>query len=107
MAKIKTLKKQRSSSKKSKPVVLHSHNVLDEKRLNKEHLKSILAEALVEGDFDMLKDVLIAQIRVQNKAEIVRRSKLGRQTLYDLIEDKREFNPTVKTLSSLLKALAA
>lgn len=107
MAKTKTLKKQRSSSKKLKPVALLQHKVLDENILDKETLKSILAEALIEGDIDMLKDVLITQIRIQNKAELVRKSKLGRQTLYDLIEGKREFNPTVKTLSSLLKAIAA
>ncbi|MEK2644816.1 hypothetical protein [Bdellovibrio sp. BCCA] len=107
MAKAKTLKKQKSSSKKSKPVVLGPHKVLDETKLDKETLKSILAEALIDGDIDMLKDVLITQIRLQNKAELVRKSKLGRQTLYDLIEGKREFNPTVKTLSSLLKAIAA
>ncbi|WP_413944333.1 hypothetical protein [Bdellovibrio sp. HCB-162] len=88
-------------------MVLASHKVLDESKLDKETLKSILAEALIDGDIDMLKDVLITQIRLQNKADLVRKSKLGRQTLYDLIEGKREFNPTVKTLSSLLKAIAA
>ena len=40
-------------------------------------------------DRETLKDVLIAQIRLENKAELVRKSKLGRQTLYDLIEGKR------------------
>lgn len=107
MAKAKISTKQKSSLKKSKAVVLHPHKVLDESVLDKETLKSILMEALIDGDIEVLKDVLITQIRLQNKAELVRKSKLGRQTLYDLIEGKREFNPTVKTLSSLLKAIAA
>lgn len=106
MAKAETSKKQRSSSKKSKAVVLHPHKVLDTDILDRETLKVILIEALLDGDFETLKDVLVTQIRIQNKAEIVRKSKLGRQTLYDLIDGKREFNPTVKTLSSLLKAIA-
>lgn len=107
MAKAKTLKKRKDSSKKSKPVVLLQHKVLDEGKLEREVLKAILADALIEGDIDTLKDVLITQIRLQNKTDLVRKSKIGRQTLYDLIDGKREFNPTVKTLSSLLKAIAA
>jgi len=107
MVKTKTLKKRKSSSKKSKGVVLHPHKVMDETVLDRETLKSVLMEALIDGDIDTLKDVLITQIRLQSKAELARKSKLGRQTLYDLIEGKREFNPTVKTLSSLLKAIAA
>jgi len=106
MAKVETSKKQKRSSKKSGAVVLHPHKILDVEILDRETLKSILIEALIDGDIETLKDVLIAQIRTQNKAELVRRSKLGRQTLYDLIDGKREFNPTVKTLSSLLKAIA-
>lgn len=88
-------------------MVLHPHKVLDESVLDKEALKSILMEALIDGDIEVLKDVLITQIRLQNKAELVRKSKLGHQIIYELIEGKREFNPTVKTLSSLLKAIAA
>ncbi len=107
MAKAKTLIKPKSSLKKSKGVVLHPHKVMDETILDRETLKSILMEALIDGDIETLRDVLITQIRLVNKAELVRKSKLGRQTLYDLIEGKREFNPTVKTLSSLLKAIAA
>ncbi|MFM6930118.1 MAG: hypothetical protein ACKOX6_16730 [Bdellovibrio sp.] len=88
-------------------MALVPHKVLDGQKLDKDILKSILAEALIEGDIETLKDVLITQIRLQNKSDLVRKSKIGRQTLYDLIEGKREFNPTVKTLSSLLKAIAA
>jgi DNA-binding phage protein len=88
-------------------VVLLPHKILDEDILDRETLKSILMEALIDGDIEMLKDDLITQIRLQSKAELVRKSRLGRQTLYDLIEGKREFNPTVKTLSSLLRAIAA
>jgi len=70
-------------------------------------IKSILVEAIMEGDMEMLKDAIVGLIRVNKKSDLVKKSKLGRQTLYDLINDKREFNPTVKTLSALLKAIAA
>ena len=87
-------------------MTLHPHKVLDSDLLDRETLKSILVEALIDGDIELLKDVLVTQIRLRNKAEVVRKSKLGRQTLYDLIDGKREFNPTVRTLSQLLKAIA-
>ena len=106
MAKAKTSVKQKNSSKKSRAVTLHPHKVLDSDLLDRETLKSILVEALIDGDIELLKDVLVTQIRLRNKAEVVRKSKLGRQTLYDLIDGKREFNPTVRTLSQLLKAIA-
>ncbi len=106
MARTNTLKKRRRSPKKSMAVILHPHKVLDESVLDREVLKSILMEALIDGDIETLKDVLVNQIRLANKADLLRESKLGRQTLYDLIEGKREFNPTVKTLSLLLKAFA-
>lgn len=107
MGKVKTSKKRKGSLKKLKPVALFPHKILDETTLDRETLKSILVNSLMDGDIEMLKDVLISQIRLCNKAALVRKSKLGRQTLYDLIEGKREFNPTVKTLSSLLRAIAA
>lgn len=107
MAKVKTLKKQKESSPKSGGVTLYPHKVMDKSVLDRETLKAVLINALIDDDIETLKDVLITQIRLANKAELARKSKLGRQTLYDLIEGKREFNPTVKTLSSLLKAIAA
>lgn len=106
MAKAKTSGKRKSSSKKSGEVILHPHKVFDADILDRETLKSILVGALIDGDIDSLKDVIVTQIRMRNKAEVVRKSKLGRQTLYDLVDGKREFNPTIKTLSQLLKAIA-
>lgn len=45
--------------RKSKPVDLHAHKVLDENILDRETLKSILVDALIDGDIEILKDVLI------------------------------------------------
>lgn len=61
----------------------------------------------MEGDMEMLKDAVVGLIRQNKKSDLIKKTKLGRQTLYDLINDKREFNPTVKTLSALLQAIAA
>ena len=107
MDKVKISKKQKNSLQTSKKAILYEHKVLDESVLDREMMRFVLIEALIDGDIETLKDVLITQIRLHNKADLVRKTKLGRQTLYDLIEGKREFNPTVKTLSSILKAIAA
>ncbi len=107
MDKAKISKKQKNSLPTSKKAILYEHKVLDESVLDREMMRFILTEALIDGDIETLRDVLITQIRLHNKADLVRKTKLGRQTLYDLIEGKREFNPTVKTLSSILKAIAA
>jgi DNA-binding phage protein len=107
MGKTKTLKRSKGPSRKSKKVILYPHNPRDSESIDINLLKSIFVEAIFEDDIEMLKDVLFALIRKNKKSEIVRKSKLGRQTIYDLINDKREFNPTIKTLSSLIKAIAA
>lgn len=106
MDKKKILKGQKCTLKRSKKVVLYNHMIQDPKYINPETIKSILIQAIMEGDMEMLKDALISQIHLHKKTELVKKSKLGRQTLYDLINDKREFNPTIKTLSSLLRAIA-
>lgn len=105
MAKTKTSKKQKKSSSKSKPVTLTPHKVLDKSILDPETLKELLIETLIEGDMEAFQDVLIAQIRLANKTKLARNAKIGRQTLYDLTQGKREFNPSVKTLSAILQAL--
>ncbi len=107
MASKKISKKPKGSFAKSKMVTLKAHKVLDARILTKENLKNALADALFEGDLETIKDIVIAQIRLCNKAELVRKTKLGRQTLYDLIDGKREFNPTLKTLGTILKAIAS
>lgn len=107
MGKVKTSKKQKKSLKKSKQMAFVPHKFMDERYLKPEVLKAIMMDSLIEGDIETFKDVLISFIRVQNKSELTKKSKLGRQTIYDLINGKRKFNPTIETLCSLFKAIAA
>lgn len=107
MGNTKILKRQKSSLKKSKKIVLYPFEVRDPKLIDPEILRSIIIEAIMEGDMEMLKDAVVGLIRQNKKSDLIKKTKLGRQTLYDLINDKREFNPTVKTLSALLQAIAA
>jgi DNA-binding phage protein len=51
--------------------------------------------------------VLIAHLQTVNKSKLASKTKLGRQTIYDLMDSKKEFNPSIKTLSIILENLAA
>ena len=49
--------------KRSKPVLLHPHKILDETILTKKSLANLIVEALIDGDMELVKEVLIAQIK--------------------------------------------
>ena len=83
----------------------HDTNSADFKNSN--IIKKILVESLMEDDIETFKDVLIAHLRTQSKTELASKTNIGRQTLYDLINDNIEFNPTLSTLTSILKSIAA
>lgn len=61
----------------------------------------------MENDLETFENVLVAYIRSASKTKLSVKTKLGRQTLYDLISEDQEFNPSLTTLSSILKAIAA
>jgi DNA-binding phage protein len=42
-----------------------------------------------------------------NKMALAKKAGIGRRTLYDLIDPKKEFNPELSTVSALIQALAA
>lgn len=68
-------------------------------------VREILADCIMSGDMDTFQDVFLAFIRSQSKTKLAAKSKLGRQTLYDLLNQSENFNPEWETLKSLLKAI--
>ena len=71
----------------------------------------IVAEALLEciktDDLELFRELLYAHLMTINKTELAKKAGLGRRTLYDLIDPKKEFNPELATISALIQALAA
>jgi DNA-binding phage protein len=59
------------------------------------------------GDIETFREVLTAHLMTVNKAGIAKKAGIGRRTLYDLIDPKKEFNPELSTISALINALAA
>lgn len=105
MGKAKISKKPKSSSKKSKALILREHRPEDFDFNDPKLVRELLADCILNGDMDTFQDVFLAFIRSQSKTKLAAKTKLGRQTLYDLLNEDRHFNPEWETLRSLLKAI--
>ncbi len=104
MARIATSKKRRKSGTKS----LKVHVPFASKELKDSHLVSeTLLECIKSGDVESFRDVLTAHLLTVNKAKIAKKAGIGRRTLYDLIDPKKEFNPELSTIAAVIRALAA
>ncbi len=110
MAKTTTSTKQKKSSQTTQSEAsrmnLKKHDVFGAHLKDPKLVKEILVEALMTNDLDVFQDVLVAYLRTTSKSKLAAKTKLGRQTLYDLIDEKKEFNPTLSTLASILESIA-
>ncbi len=66
-----------------------------------------LLDCIKTGDIETFREVLMAHLMTVNKVKLAQRAGIGRRTLYDLIDPKKEFNPELSTISALMQALAA
>ena len=71
----------------------------------------LVSEALLEciksGDLESFREVLVSHLMTANKMAIAKKAGIGRRTLYDLIDPKKEFNPELATISAVIRALGA
>lgn len=104
MAKTATSKKQKKSATKS----LKVHAPFKSKILkNSKIVADILLDCIKTGDLETFREVLYAHLMTVNKVELAKKTGLGRRTLYDLIDPKKNFNPELSTISALIQAIAA
>jgi len=104
MRKTGTSGKRRKLGTKS----LKVHEPFASKELKNPHLVAeTLLECIKTGDVESFREVLIAHLMTVNKVEIAKKAGIGRRTLYDLIDPKKEFNPELSTISAVIRALAA
>ena len=104
MRKIATLKKRKKSGTK----FLKAHEPFGSKELKNPHLVAeTLLECIKRGDIESFREVLMAHLMTTNKAAIAKKAGIGRRTLYDLIDPKKDFNPELSTISAVIRALAA
>jgi DNA-binding phage protein len=87
---------------------LKAHEPFTSKELKNQHLVAeTLLECIKTGDVDSFREVLIAHLMTVNKVAIAKKAGIGRRTLYDLIDPKKEFNPELSTIAAVIRALAA
>ena len=70
-------------------------------------VQEALLECIKNGDLASFREVLIARLMTANKVQIAKKAGIGRRTLYDLIDPKKEFNPELSTVSAVIRALAS
>ncbi len=99
-----TLKKPKKSEKKS----LKEHIPFKSKELKNSNLViDTLLECIKSGDAESFREVLIAYVMTANKTLLAKKAGIGRRTLYDLLDPKKEFNPELSTISALISAIAS
>jgi len=104
MRKTVTSKKQKKSATKS----LRVHEPFASKELKDSHLVAeTLLDCIRSGDLDAFREVLMVHLMTVNKVAVAKKAGIGRRTLYDLIDPKKEFNPELSTISAVIRALAA
>jgi DNA-binding phage protein len=104
MAKAETSKKQKRSGTKS----LKAYAPFKSKELKDPHLVAdILLDCIKTGDIASFREVLAAHLMTVNKSLYAKKIGIGRRTLYDLLDPKKEFNPELTTISAVIKSLAA
>ncbi len=77
---------------------MKAHDIYSERLKDARLVKEVLIDALMENDIETFQDVLIAHLRAAPKTAFSRKSGLGRQTLYDLIDDSKEFNQKLSNM---------
>jgi len=94
--------------RKSATKFLTVHEPFTSKELKDSHL---IAETLLDcirtGDLGAFREVLVSHLMTVNKVAVAKKAGLGRRTLYDLIDPKKNFNPELSTVSAVIRALAA
>jgi DNA-binding phage protein len=104
MRKAATSGKRKKSGTKS----LRAHESFASKELKNPHLVAeTLLECIKTGDMRSFREVLISHMMTVNKVRIAKKAGIGRRTLYDLIDPKKDFNPELSTISAVIRALAA
>jgi DNA-binding phage protein len=104
VGKLKTSKKPRNSSQ----ISLKKHVPFTSKELkNRKLVLETLIDCLQTGDLDSFRDVLISHLITSNKSKLAKKAGIGRRTLYDLMDPKKEFNPELSTVAALIRTIAA
>jgi DNA-binding phage protein len=107
MGKVSTLKKQKKSKGKSNKALVEHIPFKSEVLKDSELIIEVLLDCIKTGDLETFREVLYAHLLTVNKVKLAQEAGIGRRTLYDLIDPKKDFNPELSTVSAIIRALAA
>lgn len=65
-----------------------------------------LVECMVEKDIDSFREIVVAHLNTVSKSKFSKETKIGRRTIYDLMDESKPFNPSLTTVSSIFKSIA-
>ena len=74
---------------------------------NSDFVAEVLLDCIKSGELDSFRDVLTSYLSSINKTELAKKAGIGRRTLYELIDTKKDFNPELSTISAIIRAIAA
>ncbi len=103
MAKQILSKKKKAAEKK--PSISHSSLTCTEAK-DSELVSETLAECIRAGDVDSFRSVLASYITNCNKLRFSQKTGLGRQTLYDILDPTKSFNPALATVAAIMRGIA-
>lgn len=103
MAKQIPSKKKKTAEKK--PLVAHSSLTCTEAK-DSMRVSENLLECIREGDIDSFRNVLASYINSCNKLRFSKKTGLGRQTLYDILDPAKGFNPALATVTAIMRGIA-
>ncbi len=69
-------------------------------------MSETLLECIRTGDVDSFRDVLASHITSSNKLRLAKKTGLGRQTLYDILDPAKNFNPALSTVAAIFRGLS-
>ncbi len=114
MGKIQTLKKREKSSKitskakfAAKPRLKVGSQAYDysaaSEMANRKFISEAIADALIDGDADAVREILLAHLEQVHKDHFYKRAGISRRALFKLMEPNA--NPTLESLAKVCKAL--
>jgi DNA-binding phage protein len=69
-------------------------------------MSELLLNCIRDEDLDSFQNILISFLATLNKSHFAKKAGIGRATLYEMIDPKRNFNPELSTVAAVIRALA-
>jgi DNA-binding phage protein len=73
---------------------------------NSSFVTDTLLDCIKSNELESFREVLTSHLMTVNKMELAKKAGIGRRTIYDLIDPKKDFNPELSTISALLNAFS-